>query len=328
MRIVLVDASRVALKIVTGLLEARGHNVHSFRDGPEALKYLASYSTVDALMASAELPSMTGLELCWEARLLSTPRRPLYIILMSSNYDRHKLTEALDSGADDFIGKPVMAEELYARLRAAERLAATQHELFRLATTDPLSGVMNRRAFFEKGESICAPAHSVQPLCAIMLDIDHFKRVNDENGHGKGDEVICAVAKIASEASETVGRLGGEEFAILLEGSSLADAARSAELARVAIAGLRFETSAGPLKVTCSLGVSERKPGESLDLLLKRADAALYTAKQNGRNRVVTEATEVSSMTNETWSSVIRSNTRSLKSELCPHVGRGRDTAR
>jgi len=136
MRIVLVDASRLVLKIITGLLEARGHAAHSFTDGPEALKYIKSNLDVDALITSVELASMSGLEMCWETRLLSSCRRPIYIILMSSNYDRHKLTEALDSGADDFIPKPIATEELYARLRAAERMCSMQRELIRLAAID------------------------------------------------------------------------------------------------------------------------------------------------------------------------------------------------
>jgi len=271
MRVVLVDASRIVLKIITQLLEARGHAVHSFIDAPEALKHIRGDARIDALITSAELPSMSGLEMCWETRLLSTCRRPIYVILMSSNYDRHKLTEALDSGADDFISKPPAPDELYARLRAAERLASTQHELFRLATTDPLTGVMNRRAFFERAQSICAPDNSAKPVSAIMLDIDHFKRVNDVHGHGKGDEVIRAVAELAAATSETVGRLGGEEFAILLDDQPISEAAGLADRLRLAVAAVRFETSTQPLKVTCSFGVSEWRRSESIDELLRRA---------------------------------------------------------
>jgi two-component system cell cycle response regulator len=305
MRIVLVDASRIVLKIITGLLEARGHAVHPFTDGPEALKYISSNVYIDALITSAELPSMSGLEMCWETRLLSTPSRPIYIILMSSNYER--LTEALDTGADDFIGKPPVAEELYARLRTAERHSSTQRQLYQLATTDHLTGVLNRRAFFERALGILADASKT--VSAIILDIDHFKRVNDVHGHGKGDEVISAVAELASAVSETIGRLGGEEFAILLEGAPLADAAKLADSLRLTIAGLQFETSVQALKVTCSFGVGERTPGESLDQLLRRADMALYKAKANGRNRVVV-AEAVSSTTTGNWSGRIRSATR------------------
>ena len=105
---------------------------------------------IDALITSAELKHISGVELCWEARLLATCRRPIYVLMMSSRkYDQRSLIEALDSGADDFIGKPPLAEELFARLRAAERILSMQHELIRLATIDPLTGLCNRRGFFE-----------------------------------------------------------------------------------------------------------------------------------------------------------------------------------
>jgi two-component system cell cycle response regulator len=309
MRVVLVDASRTVLKIMTRILEERGHAVCSFTDGPAALKYIAANFDVDALITSAELPSTSGLEMCWETRLLSTRRRPIYIILMSSNDDTETLTEALDSGADDFIGKPAVAEELYARLRAAERLASTQHELFRLASTDSLTGVLNRRAFFERAEGTFSADHSQIPVSVIMFDIDHFKRVNDAHGHALGDDVIRAVAQAAQAATETVGRLGGEEFAILLAGKALGDAGALAERLRNAVAVLQFETCA-PLKITCSFGVSDRRPGDGIDELLHRADKALYRAKQNGRNQVVVAGPEPPPELNADGKSVVRSKAR------------------
>jgi two-component system cell cycle response regulator len=309
MRVVLVDASRTVLKIMTGLLEKRGHTIYPFTDGPEALRHIGANFDVDALISAAELPSLSGLEMCWETRLLSTRRRPIYIILMSSNCDRETLTEALDSGADDFIGKPPVAEELYARLRAAERLASTQHELFRLATTDSLTGVLNRRAFFERAEALFARDPSQIAVSAVMFDIDHFKRVNDAHGHGVGDDVIRAVAQAAQATAETVGRLGGEEFAILLEGSSLADAVALAERLRLVVGRLQFETDA-PLKITCSFGVSDWRTGDSIDELLRRADMALYEAKQNGRDRVVAAALELEPATGDDRKGVVRSTIR------------------
>src|SRR6202041_1700732 len=121
---------------------------------------------VSALLASAQLNSMSGLELCRETRLLSGRERPIFIILMSSNSDQQHLINALDSGADEFIRKPPVGEELYARLRSAERLHRLQSELIRLARIDPLTGVFNRRAFFEKAQQSCEPA---APSAAIML---------------------------------------------------------------------------------------------------------------------------------------------------------------
>jgi diguanylate cyclase (GGDEF)-like protein len=286
MRVVLVDPSRTMRLFVTRLLEAGGHEVRPFADGPEALACMRADTEVDALVTSGELPTMSGLELCWETRVLAGRDRPIYVILMSSSIDKSRLGEALDSGADDFISKPPVADELYARLRAAERLGAMQRELVRLASVDALTGLQNRRAFFELAEEARARCGE-HPLSAIMLDIDHFKRINDLYGHDVGDQAIAAVAQAAATDGAIIGRLGGEEFALLLEGRSLDQAAIIAELLRARMAALCFDSENGEITLTCSFGVSERHAGESIDDLLKRADVALYAAKTSGRNRVV-----------------------------------------
>jgi len=287
MRVVLVDSSRTVLKFVRRLLEVRGHDVRAFTDGRLALDYMRAEPSVGALITSAEPRALSGLELCWETRLLSKCSRPIYVILMSSNRNRHELSEALDCGADDYICKPPVAEELYARLRAAERLTAMQQELMRLATTDPLTGVLNRRAFFERAHEAWPQARADGRFSAIVFDIDHFKRVNDTHGHDVGDKALCAVARLATAESEIIGRLGGEEFAMLLDSAGLAEARKCAERLRRKVMALRIDTDRSPVTLTCSLGVSAWRPGDNIDLLLKRADVALYAAKTNGRDRVV-----------------------------------------
>jgi two-component system, cell cycle response regulator len=285
MRVMLVDPSRTMRLFVMRLLEAGGHVVTACATGAEALATMRSDFEITALITSAELDSaMSGLELCWETRVLAGRDRPIYVILMSSSIDKSKLGEALDSGADDFISKPPVADELYARLRAAERLGAMQRELVRLALVDPLTGLSNRRAFFERAEQACAQGGA---LTAIMLDIDHFKRINDLYGHDVGDQAITSVAGVAGRQGALTGRLGGEEFAILIEGCRLDGAVALAERLRAEIAALRFDAAGEVIKLTCSFGVSERKGGEGIDDLLKRADVALYAAKTGGRNRVV-----------------------------------------
>jgi diguanylate cyclase (GGDEF)-like protein len=287
MRIVLVDPSRTVLKFVTRMLAARDHVVCPFTDGHVAFCYLQADAEVGALITSAELLTMSGIELCWQTRLIANERRPIYILMMSSNQDRHHLIEALDSGADDFIGKPPVPEELYARLRAAERLAAMQQELIRLATTDPLTGLPNRRAFFALAQQ-SHPAGGA--LSAVMIDIDQFKQVNDEYGHAAGDEAICAIAGVASQESSIVSRLGGEEFAVLLPGSDLDRGGEIAERMRCKVEALQLPTDRGLMRLSCSFGVAEWRSGESIDLLLHRADGALYAAKTRGRNQVVVAA--------------------------------------
>jgi two-component system cell cycle response regulator len=287
MRVVLVDPSRTMRLYVTRLLEARDHEVRPFADGPNALACMHADPTIGAVITSSELDSMSGMELCWETRVLAGRDRPIYVILMSANIDKSKLGEALDSGADDFISKPPVPDELYARLRAAERFATMQRELVRLASVDTLTGLHNRRVFFEIAEAASARCDRGGALSAIMFDVDHFKRVNDVYGHDAGDQALVAIASTVSGACAAVGRLGGEEFAILLEGQHLGDGVALAERLRASIAALRLETAGGALTLTCSFGVSERHVGEDIDDLLKRADVALYAAKTGGRNRVV-----------------------------------------
>jgi diguanylate cyclase (GGDEF)-like protein len=275
------------LKFVARLLETRGDDVRAFTDGRAALDYVKSDPAVDALITSAEPLSISGLELCWETRLLASDRRAIYVILMSSNQERRNLIEALDSGADDFIGKPPVAEELYARLRAAERLASMHRDLVKLASLDSLTGIFNRRAFFERAQDICAKAARTRAFCGIMLDIDHFKRINDRYGHDVGDKAIREVASVISSAGPIVGRLGGEEFAILLPGGGLSAGIALAERLRMEMAALQIGVKNGTVTLTCSFGVSQWQPGENVDQVLKRADMALYAAKANGRNRVI-----------------------------------------
>lgn len=288
MHIALVDPSRTTRLIVTRMLEARGHAVLPYADEREALAQIRADPCIEAVITSAELTHMSGLELCWETRLIATCRRPIYVLMMSTEYDQRSLIEALDSGADDFIGKPPLAEELYARLRAAERIASMQRELIRLATTDPLTGLCNRRGFFELATEACA--RTVPPdgsLSAIILDIDNFKYINDSYGHETGDEAIRACASAARMEAALTGRLGGDEFALLLEQRTLPQAIEITEDLRLRLAARPFDTGKGQITLTWSVGVGEANPGDTVDQILARADSALYNAKLGGRNRVV-----------------------------------------
>ncbi|AWN40881.1 GGDEF domain-containing protein [Methylobacterium durans] len=292
MHIVIVDSSRVVLKIVAGLLEPRGYQVDAFTDSEEALAFLTHTATVRVLITSLEVRPLSGLELCWSARLLAEARRPLYVITMSSARNARNLAEALDSGADDFIEKPPGAEELHARLRAAERLTTMQDELIRLAETDPLTGLLNRRAFFARIQAAADRVGNHGRMSAILVDIDHFKRINDEHGHDVGDAAIQAVARLLS-GEGIAGRLGGEEFALALPNRSLEEGEAHAGRLRLLARDLRIRGSRGPVRLTCSFGVSCWTEGETVAGLLKRADIALYEAKSTGRDRVVSAETEL-----------------------------------
>jgi two-component system cell cycle response regulator len=309
-RIVVVDPSRTILRAVSQILESDGHVVTTYFEGRGALDFIKSNLDVNVLITSAELDTMSGLELCWETRLLSGYDRAIYIILMSSNSEQAQLVGAVDSGADELIRKPLVAGEVHARLRSADRMLRLQNQLIRLARTDSLTGVLNRRAFFDEGLRLCRKAiHAARPV-AIMFDVDHFKRVNDQFGHDVGDQVLRCIGQEVPREGAVVGRLGGEEFAILLAESDLAAGVDLADSFRRKLAALSFDTSRGATSITCSFGVTEWQAGESIDQLLKRSDTALYQAKNEGRNRVVIAGPVSSGDHADQHTRSIRSNAR------------------
>jgi diguanylate cyclase (GGDEF)-like protein len=292
MHIVLVDTSRVVLKMIAALLEPNGHTVSAFTNSTEALDYIEQTPTVRVLITSLEVRPLSGLELCWSARLLAESNRPLYVITMSSARSERNLAEALDSGADDFIEKPPSPEELHARLRAADRLTNMQSELIRLAQTDPLTGLLNRRAFLSRSHEAADRVGNHGKMSAILIDIDHFKHINDEYGHDVGDSAIQAVAReLGTEG--IVGRLGGEEFGVVLPHRPGAEAEILAGRLRRGIEALRLRGGRAPIRVTCSFGVSDWIEGDTVEGLIKRADIALYEAKATGRNRIVTATSDL-----------------------------------
>ena len=304
MRIVLVDPSRAVQRIMKSMIEQGEHEVFPFGDGRQALDFIGNDKDIRALITSAELGRMSGIELCEASRSLAGTKRALYILLMSSNDDFHLIVQALDHGADDFIHKPPYPEELRARLRAADRFTSMQQELIRHASTDFLTGLMNRRAFFERAIEACRDAEGGQPLSVILFDVDHFKNVNDDYGHEAGDRVLQGVAAESLMAGTIVGRLGGEEFCVVTR-SDLIDSVEAANELRKAIRGARFGED-GQIAITSSFGVAEWEAGDTIDTVLRRADIALYEAKRAGRDRVVASDTFALTKDHEMWRNVAR----------------------
>lgn len=286
MHVVIVDPSRVVQQKLAIELEAAGCYVDCFSASDLALHYVETTRSVDVVLTSLELEPIPGLELCWNLRTLVGEQRPLHIIVMSSNTSERALAEALDCGADDFTVKPVRREELTARLRAANRIITLQRQLMEQAHTDYLTGVLNRRAFLAAMEEKRRDLDPTDHLSLCLLDIDRFKSINDTYGHDIGDTVIKAVARIAGEEAPIVARLGGGEYALAFPVLDAAQTAHWCNVIRTNIESHVFEHENGTFKATCSFGVTEWTPSESLGAALQRADRALMTAKRNGRNQV------------------------------------------
>lgn len=293
MKIVVVDSSRVVLRIIAGLLEPRGDTVVTFTDSREALNFVKSDEKVEAVITSLETRPIGGIELCWSLRLIANANRPLCIIAMSSLANSRNLSEVLDSGADDFISKPPIPEELYARLRAGQRLTMMQQELIRLAENDVLTGLLNRRAFLTRLNGL-RETHGIcerHTPALVLADIDNFKGLNDNYGHDIGDEALRRTAEVFKDEADNedgiAARFGGEEFVIALPGRSSEDAMEVAERIRRAIARISITSESQVISFTSSFGVGEWEANEPLESVFKRADTALYRAKKAGRDRVV-----------------------------------------
>lgn len=283
LRVAVVDDSPVILKIVQRILSLNGLESLSLFSDP--LEFFDCRESFDLYIVDIVLPNMSGDQVVSRIRT----ERPDAIILSMSRFTGEKpLANILLAGADDYIHKPFDAPGLISRIKVNIRSFQYKKRLEHLAVTDGLTGLYNHRFVMERLEEEAAGAERYRrDLSLVMLDIDHFKKLNDTYGHRRGDEALRTVAetiRASVRASDVVGRYGGEEFLVLLPSTSL-DAARTAgEKMRRAIEALRFGTE--EMRVTVSAGVAEYRIGEGPEAALTRADGALYEAKRAGRNRV------------------------------------------
>ncbi len=276
------------------LLESLGLRAQRVASGEAALALLAK-QPFDLILADYMLEgAMTGLDVIRKTRIMPGRAGKVPILAISGFDDTARRIDMLRSGANDFIQKPVVPEELkvrvsnLVRLRQALDYLEEQHNiLYEMAMRDRLTSVYNRHYITERAPTLIHEAEAKRmPLCLIVLDIDHFKRINDTYGHATGDAVLIAVSGALSEdigAQGTVARMGGEEFMVVLPGADGFAGASWAEKLRETIEDL--EPSG--LLVTASFGVAQLRPGEGYETLFRRADLAMYEAKRAGRNRVV-----------------------------------------
>jgi diguanylate cyclase (GGDEF)-like protein len=306
MKVLIADDSPTPRLLLKRELERLGHECIIAEDGLQAWE-LFQGSGVDAVISDWMMPGIDGDELC--RRVRSDPSAPYaYFILLTSLDDRRHVVAGMTAGADDYLTKPFGHEELETRLIAAarvsalhRRLATQQAEVERLnqilfedSRRDALTGLANRRRQDEDLEVLAERAKRYgQPFCVALFDVDRFKAFNDTAGHLAGDDVLRTVAaELAAECrgGDVVYRYGGEELLVVFAAQTCDDAQSAAERMRAAI-----ETLAIPhpgiepgAVVTISAGVAafEAERGDEVHALLKRADAALYEAKRDGRNRV------------------------------------------
>ena len=298
MRILVADDSPADRELLRRLLATLGHEVTVAIDGEGAWEILQGKDAPPMAILDWAMPEPDGVELCRRIRATQTETYT-YVLLLTAMAQTKNVVVGLQAGADDYLTKPFHFDELAARLTAGERVLSVQGELlasrenFRYAAThDGLTSVWNRRRILESLSKELGRANRAKSALAVMMvDLDHFKRINDTWGHAAGDAILREMAaRFLKNLREydSFGRLGGEEFLIVAPGC---DEDAALQLGRrllldVSHEPVRWESQ--EISVACSIGVAattEPTP-EGLDALLAAADSALYRAKEGGRNRV------------------------------------------
>lgn len=288
-RILVVDDMTAARKHLGKMLAIQQYSVVEAGSGAEALSLLAANPDIQIVISDYIMPDMDGYELTRRIRRLIAPDK-VRVIGVSSTNDIAVSAGFLKAGANDFISRPFMPEELQCRIANNADTLLQLRQLQELASRDHLTGLFNRRHFFENGPRLIKTVQARPSSAVAILDIDHFKQINDTHGHGVGDQVLALVARCLADAVEGTGyllaRLGGEEFAILFPGMDQTTAMRFCDHIRLDVSHASLQVGAEKLSVTASIGVAEADADESFDNCLRIADRALYEAKQQGRNRV------------------------------------------
>jgi two-component system cell cycle response regulator len=302
-RILYVEDSPLVATVLTRLMERHGLQVVHTTEAEQALQLLQhtrsggprATESFDIVVTDFYLKGhLTGGDLLHaiRARFHYSQQEMPVLVLTGAEADE-KQVDVFHAGANDFVAKPIVEEVLMARIRSLllikQQFAALKRQseaTHRLAITDSLTGVYNRRYLLDHGEQFLA-GRSNNPVAAVLLDIDHFKKINDNLGHITGDRVLQALGDLLRERSAEntmVVRFGGEEFALLVPRCSINDAYRCADSLRAEIEALRPTGVA--ITVSIGLASNQLNPGMTLTQLLNRADKALYAAKAQGRNTV------------------------------------------
>ena len=288
-KILVVDDIPANIEILKIHLGDVGYDMLEACDGPQALEILNEQGDdIDLVLLDVMMPGMSGLEVLKNIRnqneLMNIP-----VILVTANADDQNVAEGLDLGAFDYIIKPYSLMVLLARVRTALREKERLDLLEKWATTDPLTELLNRRFFFELAERETERSlRHKNAISYIMLDIDFFKKVNDEYGHIVGDQTLVSLSQLIKKQLRKVDfccRFGGEEFVICLPDTELKQAKEVAERLRVAVNKMPLSCTNQTFNISVSLGIACNKENESPEQTISRADTALYKAKAAGRNQ-------------------------------------------
>jgi diguanylate cyclase (GGDEF)-like protein len=298
MKVLVADDEAVSQRLLESTLRRWGYDVVGAHDGLEAFRILQQPGAPNLAILDWLMPGLDGVQICREIRRQQSERYT-YVLLLTGKNSKVDVIEGLDAGADDYVIKPYDPQELQVRLRTGKRILYLQEQLIAAreslreqATHDSLTGLWNRAAVFEiLANEMARQKRHGGSIGIVMIDLDHFKQVNDDYGHHVGDQALRAAAETMQHCTrryDAIGRFGGEEFLLVLPGCDKMNALSHAERMRAAIAGLSLKVPGENLAITASLGVTMSPPGRDFDpcQLIRAADAALYAAKNNGRDRV------------------------------------------
>lgn len=295
MRILIAEDDLTSRGLLSRVLARWGYEVLVTSDGEEAWAELQREDAPLLVILDWMMPGMDGVDVCRRVRAEPTASPP-YIILLTARDGKQDIVAGLEAGANDYLGKPFDHDELRARVDVGrkfvelnQRLLQTQRALELVARTDPLTGIMNRRAILERlGQEMARAEREGSVLGVGMMDIDFFKRINDTYGHIAGDEALRQVSSrsvLAMRPYDAFGRFGGEEFLAIIPRATHTEVAGVFERVRAAICASTVDAEGAEMAVTVSIG-GATSSGESVDAVLRAADDALYRAKDRGRNRV------------------------------------------
>lgn len=287
--ILIVEDSSVNGKLCERLLNKNGYNTAVCTDGETAIEFVNTHSP-DLILLDIVMPGIDGYEFCRVMKnnpaVKHTP-----IIFLSAMDDEKSIIKGFDNGAVDFITKPFRHRELLARTKTHVELKRAKEKLLRMAITDELTGLVNRRYFMGRLLHEYERTKRYESVFTVlMIDLDYFKSINDTHGHQAGDSVLRAVSdsmKLSLRLSDIIGRIGGEEFAVILPETEVNAAMVIGDRLRKRVEALDIIHKDNTLKITISIGASHSSKDDlSIDDVIQRSDAALYRAKESGRNRI------------------------------------------